>query len=64
MKAFLKYSGKTSPKLKKAVINNLGQIATLLDVARHGAQGGYGNFCYYSDTVQFYKKNKKSKSFS
>jgi hypothetical protein len=59
MKSFLKYQGKTSPKLRKAVISGLGDIETLIDVANHGADGGYGEFCYYSDTVAFYKKNKK-----
>lgn len=28
------------------------------DVARHGADGGFGGFCYYSDTVSFAKRNK------
>jgi hypothetical protein len=59
MKAFLKYQGKTSPKLRKAVIAGLSDIESLVDVANHGASGGYGQFCYYSDTVAFYKKNKK-----
>jgi hypothetical protein len=59
MKTFLKYQGKTSTKLRKAIIAGLGDIESLLDVANHGAQGGYGQFCYHSDTVAFYKKNKK-----
>lgn len=59
MESFLKYQGKTSTKLRKAVISGLGDIASLIDVANHGAGGGYGNFCYYTDTVAFYKKNKK-----
>lgn len=59
MKSFLKYQGKTSPKLRKAVIANLGDIESLIDIANHGASGGYGQFCYYSDTVAFYKKYKK-----
>ena len=59
MRSFLKYQGKTSTKLRKAVIANLGDIESLIDVANHGASGGYGSFCYYSDTVAFYKKNKK-----
>lgn len=59
MRAFLKYQGKTSPKLRKAVIAGLSDIESLIDVANHGVQGGYGNFCYYSDTVAFYKKYKK-----
>jgi hypothetical protein len=59
MKTFLKHQGRTSPKLRKAVISNLGEIETLLDVANHGANGGFGKFCYYSDTTAFFKKNKK-----
>ena len=59
MKSFLKYQGKTSPKLRKAVIAGLSDIESLIDVVNHGAQGGYGQFCYYSDTVAFYKKYKK-----
>jgi hypothetical protein len=59
MKSFLKYQGKTSPKLRKAVISGLGDIESLIDVANHGADGGHGDFCYHSDTVAFYKKNKK-----
>lgn len=28
------------------------------DVARHGANGGFSGFCYYSDTVPFAKRVK------
>ena len=31
-----------------------------LDVANHGASGGYGSFCYYSDTVKFTTKHRKT----
>ena len=39
MKSFLKYQGKTSPKLRKAVIAILGDIESLIEVANNGAQG-------------------------
>jgi len=29
------------------------------DVSTHGIDGGYGAFIYYSDTVPFFKRNKK-----
>jgi len=29
------------------------------DVASHGADAGFGNFIYYSDTVAFTKRNRK-----
>lgn len=32
---------------------------TLEDVSKHGADSGFGAFCYYSDTVQFAVDNKK-----
>ena len=32
---------------------------TLEDVSKHGADGGFGAFCYYSDTVKFAVDNKK-----
>lgn len=30
----------------------------LRDVANHGADGGFGGFIYYSETVKFFKKNR------
>ena len=30
------------------------------DVSRHGADCGFGQFCYYSDTVPFAKRNKSA----
>ena len=30
------------------------------DVCSHGANAGFGAFCYYSDTVPFAKRNKKA----
>lgn len=62
-----------SQKLIKAVIKQLGYTtkakakakdkdkleSTLRDVMNHGADGGFGNFCYYTDTCKFYQRNKK-----
>lgn len=30
------------------------------DVCNHGANGGFGNFIYYADTIAFTKRNKKA----
>jgi len=47
------------------VIENLGYNSledgckdTLSDVANYGAGGGYGRFCYYSDTCKFFDYNR------
>lgn len=52
-------------KLDQAVIEQLGYdelteecLSTLQDVARHGADGGYGQFIYYADTCEFYDNNR------
>jgi hypothetical protein len=52
-------------KIERAVIRQLGYrtakgecLETLQDVARHGADAGFGGFTYYRDTVAFYKKNR------
>jgi len=60
MNNFLSYQGRTSESLRKAVIAGLGDIETLSDVSQYGADGGYGDFCYHSDTIAFYRKNKKA----
>jgi hypothetical protein len=51
--------------LQQAVIGQLGYneldqecLDTLSDVANHGADGGYGQFVYYVDTVAFAQKHK------
>lgn len=54
------------PKLAAAVLRQLGTTAkevekgesSLEDIARHGIDGGYRGFTYYSDTVKFYEANK------
>ena len=45
-------------KLIKAVKNQLGDNSYLEDVANHGADAGFPGFTYYSDTLEFYKKNR------
>jgi hypothetical protein len=51
-------------KLIKAVIDQLGSEgddlkANFEDITNHGIDGGFGGFIYYSDTIEFFKKNKK-----
>lgn len=46
-------------KLIKAVKKQLGDTEYLTDVANNGASGGYPGFTYYTDTVKFFKANKK-----
>lgn len=52
----------TSPKLTRAVVNQLGGWRTakesMLDIARHGINGGFYGFIYYSDTVAFFKAHR------
>ena len=60
----------TFSELQTAVIEQHGYIthdfdsdnselrATLEDVARHGADSGFGGFAYYSDTCRFFADNK------
>jgi hypothetical protein len=53
-----------NPHLKtliNAVWAALGEPAqNIKDINKHGIQGGYGNFVYYSDTVAFYKRHRKT----
>ena len=46
-------------KLVKAVIKQIEDKESLSDVYNHGAIGGFCGFTYYSDTVTFFRKNKK-----
>lgn len=56
-----------SLKIGRAVVRQLGYTTgnaeecghNLSDIARHGIQGGYCGFIYYTDTNAFYKKNRK-----
>lgn len=53
-----------SATLVRSVVRSMGGIDsmndTFQDVCNNGADGGYGNFVYYSDTVEFTRKNKKA----
>ena len=48
--------------LKRAVAKKMGGADCLYevayDIANYGANAGWGNFVYYSDTVAFTKRNK------
>lgn len=51
-------------RLIKAVKDQLGDDEedlkiTFEDISNHGIDGGYGGFIYYSDTIKFFKKNRK-----
>ncbi len=53
--------------LQKNVIEQLGYDefdeecnATLQDVAQYGADSGFGQFVYYSDTCQFFDNNRSA----
>ena len=46
-------------KLIKAVIKQLGGRENLEDVTNHGAGSGFCGFTYYSDTIKFFRNNKK-----
>jgi len=47
-------------RLIKAVIRQLGGVESIEDINRHGIAGGYGKFCYYSDTVPFAYRHRKN----
>ena len=44
-------------KLINAVLKNL-DYEEIKEINNHGITGGFGKFIYYSDTVNFWKKNK------
>lgn len=46
-------------KLVRSVVRQIGDKGSLEDVANHGADAGYYGFTYYSDTVPFFKRNRK-----
>ena len=50
-------------KLAEAVIDQMGGRQdfreSASDIVNHGIDGGFGGFIYYSDTCDFYDKNKK-----
>ena len=43
-----------------AVVNNLNSLDSIEDINNYGIDGGYGNFIYYSDTVKFWRKYRKT----
>jgi len=53
-------------KLGKAVAKQMGYksvkdeefVQAMMDVARHGASGGFSGFVYYNETTDFYDKNE------
>ena len=45
-------------KLIDAVVEQIGDRDSLADAARAGADAGFCGFTYYSDTVDFYDRNK------
>jgi len=54
----------TPEELKTAVINQMDGIEDFAeaaqDIVSYGAAGGFTGFIYYSDTIAFYTKNRKS----
>lgn len=58
MKTKIKIEETRSPSLTRAVIRQIGDRDNLEDVARHGCDGGFVGFTYYTDTVAFFKKNR------
>lgn len=51
-----------SPRLVRAVINQHGDwedwMANAPNIARHGIDGGFNGFIYYSETCEFARKNR------
>lgn len=45
--------------LINGVISNLGGTGSIEDVNRHGANAGFGNFVYYTDTHTFAMRYRK-----
>ena len=58
----IKKAKKTSHPLKRAVMLQFGDSASFYesvpDIVNYGASGGVSGFIYYSDTVNFTKRNK------
>jgi hypothetical protein len=46
-------------KLIRSVIRQLGDKDSFEDIYKHGIDGGFHGFIYYSDTVPFFKRNRK-----
>ena len=58
MKTKIEIGQTRQPSLTRAVIRQIGDIESLEDVARHGADSGFCGFTYYTDTVKFAAKHK------
>jgi len=58
----IKKAKKAYHPLKRAVMRQFGDSESFYesvpDIANHGASGGVSGFIYYSDTVNFTKRNK------
>ena len=58
----VKKARQVSHPLKRAVANQIGGAECLYeaasDIVNYGANSGWGNFIYYSDTVAFTKRHK------
>ena len=58
----IKKAKKASHPLKRAVMRQFGDsesfYESVSDIANYGASGGVSGFIYYSDTVNFTKRNK------
>jgi len=50
-------SGRIPAKLIRSVIRATGR-ENLPDIARHGIDGGFAGFTYYSDTSKFFRRNR------
>lgn len=62
LKDFLKYTS-LDPRLVRAVVRQSGGWGPFKekapDIDNHGAQAGYGGWIYYSETCEFFKRNRK-----
>lgn len=46
-------------RLVRAVIRQLGGKDPLEDICQHGIDSGFHGFIYYSDTIAFFKRNRR-----
>ncbi len=63
LKQFISEAQHIEPKLIRAVVNQLGGWDCFKecaqDITNHGMQYGIGGFVWYSETVAFWRKNRK-----
>jgi hypothetical protein len=50
----------TKVRLQEAVVAQLGDEGSLVDVHSHGASAGFPGFTYYIDTCAFYEANEEA----